>query len=354
MSEKTPGYSVTHRKLGPGDLWKTEGLQLPAYIQNVARGIMRKRGASKSQAIQLAVGAVKRWARGGGDVGPEVRAAAAKAVAEWEAAKAKARATPNKSREHAVQRPAAVELASQEGQRVTVKYGSGPSQQARASAQSKGQAFRDGRFPIRNVADLKKAIRAYGRAKDADKPAIKAFIMRRARALGAANLIPQDWRTQEHSAQRAAAVELAGKRGPYQRHVVHTKQFGKKKGDLASKADWAHGYNPRTELAGALKAKHITNADRTSSGAVKQGKEARVRLPDPPSARPSSAAKTAVKATKETAKPQQVKTAEKGPDQSKTRLRSRRNALLAKQRAGTITPAERTELNKVTRQLKAA
>lgn len=89
-SEKTAGYSSTHSPLGkPGGpgLWKHKGLQLPAYIQNVAKGVM-KTGKTMSQAIQIAIGTIKRWARGGGKVSPEVRAAAAKALAEWEKLKA--------------------------------------------------------------------------------------------------------------------------------------------------------------------------------------------------------------------------------------------------------------------------
>jgi hypothetical protein len=89
-SEKTAGYSVTHAPLGkPGGpgLWKHKGLQLPAYIQNVAHGIM-KSVKDKSRAIATAIATVKRWAAGGGHVSAEVKAAAAKAVAEWEKLKA--------------------------------------------------------------------------------------------------------------------------------------------------------------------------------------------------------------------------------------------------------------------------
>ncbi len=98
MSADTARLASQHHKLGkPGGpgLFHDKSLQLPAYIQNVAKALMRN-GKSKSQAIQIAIGTVKNWAEGKGNVSPEVRAAAAKAVAEWEAAKAKARATPNK------------------------------------------------------------------------------------------------------------------------------------------------------------------------------------------------------------------------------------------------------------------
>jgi hypothetical protein len=98
LSAKTPLLSTVHRPLGkPGGpgLFHTKGLQLPAYIQNIAHALI-KHGHPKSMAIAIAIGTVKRWSRGGGKVSPEVRAAAVKALAEWEAAKVRARATPNK------------------------------------------------------------------------------------------------------------------------------------------------------------------------------------------------------------------------------------------------------------------
>lgn len=72
---------------GPG-LWKHKGLQLPAYIQHIANDLRSERGMDESAAIATAIAAVKRWARGGGKVDANTRAAAAKAVAEWEALKA--------------------------------------------------------------------------------------------------------------------------------------------------------------------------------------------------------------------------------------------------------------------------
>jgi len=91
LSANTAAYSETPAPLGrPGGpgLWRVKGLKLPDYIENVAKGIMQGGEADKSRAIALAIGAVKRWASGAGKVSPEVRAAAAKAVAEWEALKA--------------------------------------------------------------------------------------------------------------------------------------------------------------------------------------------------------------------------------------------------------------------------
>lgn len=96
LSAKTAGYSVTPHKLGPGPLWHTPGLKLPNYIENVAKGLMES-GHDRSSAIAIAIGTCKRWAAGGGKVTPEVRAAAAKAIAEWEALKARAHATAHPS-----------------------------------------------------------------------------------------------------------------------------------------------------------------------------------------------------------------------------------------------------------------
>lgn len=67
--------------------WVARGGGLPDYIQHVAHGLVR-RGMPESKAISMAIGIVKRWARGGGKVDAGTRAAAAKAVAEWERLKA--------------------------------------------------------------------------------------------------------------------------------------------------------------------------------------------------------------------------------------------------------------------------
>lgn len=67
------------------------GGKLPNYICRIARAIMRS-GKGRSQAISIAVSRVKVWAAGGDDVTAKTRAKAAKAVAQWEAMKAKNKA----------------------------------------------------------------------------------------------------------------------------------------------------------------------------------------------------------------------------------------------------------------------
>jgi hypothetical protein len=65
------------------------------------------------------------------------------------------------------------------------------STQERDRLAGQGKALPDGSFPIANESDLKNAISAFGRAKD--KGAAKAHIMRRAKALGCPELIPESW-----------------------------------------------------------------------------------------------------------------------------------------------------------------
>ena len=48
-------------------------------------------------------------------------------------------------------------------------------------------------FPITNRDDLRRAIRAVGRAKPADRAKVRRHIVRRAKALGLLNLIPDSW-----------------------------------------------------------------------------------------------------------------------------------------------------------------
>ncbi len=67
---------------------------------------------------------------------------------------------------------------------------------ARDRAEQRGQAMEGGRFPIRNRADLANAIRAVGRVRPATEEArseVRRWIIRRARALGAVDAIPDTW-----------------------------------------------------------------------------------------------------------------------------------------------------------------
>lgn len=69
------------------------------------------------------------------------------------------------------------------------------SEESRSAMAKAGQALPDGSYPIKDEADLRNAIQAYGRAKD--KTAAKAHIMKRALALGLEDLIPMNWVSKE-------------------------------------------------------------------------------------------------------------------------------------------------------------
>lgn len=68
---------------------------------------------------------------------------------------------------------------------------------ARKKAAAAGQAMPGGRFPIRSRADLDNAIRAVGRVQPPTNEArakVRRFIIRRAKAIGAADAIPATWK----------------------------------------------------------------------------------------------------------------------------------------------------------------
>lgn len=85
----------------------------------------------------------------------------------------------------------------------------------RREAASAGTAMKDGSYPIENKDDLDNAIRAFGRAKN--KPATKRHIIRRAKALGATDKLPEDWRGSTKKAEAggdlAKGVTLYGLAG---------------------------------------------------------------------------------------------------------------------------------------------
>lgn len=76
-------------------------------------------------------------------------------------------------------------------------------QEERDKAADKGQALPDGSYPIKTTGDLKNAIQAFGRAKD--KAAVKKHIIERAKALGATDELPADWKDSD----KAFAIDTA-------------------------------------------------------------------------------------------------------------------------------------------------
>ena len=67
------------------------------------------------------------------------------------------------------------------------------SEEERMKLAEEGKALPDGAYPIRNVEDLKNAIQAYGRSKSSERRMVRKHIIKRARQLNKAELIPQHW-----------------------------------------------------------------------------------------------------------------------------------------------------------------
>jgi hypothetical protein len=69
------------------------------------------------------------------------------------------------------------------------------SRELRQKLAKEKKALPDGSYPIRNEEDLKNAIQAYGRSKPGKRAAVRRHIMRRARGLDRADLIPEGWKS---------------------------------------------------------------------------------------------------------------------------------------------------------------
>jgi hypothetical protein len=78
----------------------------------------------------------------------------------------------------------------------------------RDTAAKKRQALPDGSYPIRNEEDLSNAVQAFGRAKEEDRGKVRRHIMRRAKALGKMDLIPEKWNKQ-HVASTSETITAA-------------------------------------------------------------------------------------------------------------------------------------------------
>jgi HK97 family phage prohead protease len=81
----------------PRKNWVENTGELPGYVREVARSIHEKRGIPLENAIPIAIAQIKKWAAGGDGVNADTRAKAAKALAQWEALKARNAARSGKS-----------------------------------------------------------------------------------------------------------------------------------------------------------------------------------------------------------------------------------------------------------------
>jgi uncharacterized protein YdaT len=171
-------------------------------MQHLANDLIES-GHSESKAIEMAVGIIRAWSQGrptGGmkKVEESTQSAAKKAIAEWEALKAKAKSVksvPGLS----ISEQVGIELAHQPGSTVVASSGDGPRVTKNTLAGGKrtkygtgqrrkwadqGVALPDGSFPIPDKAHVRKAAMAIGRAPASKRPAVRAHIRKRAKALG--------------------------------------------------------------------------------------------------------------------------------------------------------------------------
>lgn len=82
------------------------------------------------------------------------------------------------------------------------------STEQRENLADKGQALPDGSFPIASKQDLANAIKAFGRA--GNKEAAKRHIIKRARALGATEMLPESWNVTKVSTSAGSATVNEG------------------------------------------------------------------------------------------------------------------------------------------------
>lgn len=90
---------------------------------------------------------------------------------------------------------------------MTLKAAREFSDTSRNKMADSGVAMPDGSYPIPDKDALRRAIQSYGRAKDPE--AVKRHIIKRARALGATSLLPEDWGGAPEGKASVAALEAA-------------------------------------------------------------------------------------------------------------------------------------------------
>ena len=139
-------------KPGGKQNWVDKAGGLPPFIRAVAHALIRA-GHSQSQAIQLAVGVIRRWAAGGGDVTAKTRAKAAATIARWDAMKGSKEGepeeleTPAEGAAEDQAAPEAAEAASGEPAELLTKWD--PAAEIGRHAAHKPTPDVDGtRFPI--------------------------------------------------------------------------------------------------------------------------------------------------------------------------------------------------------------
>lgn len=144
-------------------------------------------------------------------------------------------------------------------------------QAARDRAAASGAAMPDGSYPIENVGDLHNAIQSIGRAKDRGKA--MAHIKRRARALGASDQLPDEWKeadvdTTKHAEAEPVAADAEKARQP-RSEPSHAHPF---KG--------AHNHAHDDQRGGLHTHAHLHDDDDVHNHPHLMGKDARMLSPE--------------------------------------------------------------------------
>ncbi len=88
-------YDTSSRNVSPRENWVEQEDANDDFFRAV-RNALERRGMTLDKASEVARGTIRRWATGGGDVKADTRAKAVASMAQWEAARVRAKARPNK------------------------------------------------------------------------------------------------------------------------------------------------------------------------------------------------------------------------------------------------------------------
>jgi len=123
----------------------------------------------------------------------------------------------------------------------------------RKNAAKSGAAMPDGSFPIHNTDDLKNAIKLAGNAKD--PAAARAHIKKRAKALGASSMIPDDWGQQQEDGKNSADMPLDSLVRFVQDGGSELRSPDERDGRLGTLAGHFAVFNQRTKIDSAFEGK---------------------------------------------------------------------------------------------------
>jgi hypothetical protein len=119
------------------------------------------------------------------------------------------------------------------------------SREKRQALAKKGYALPDGSYPITNVDSLKDSIQAYGRSKPGKRAAVRRHIMKRARGLDRADLIPDKWKKASASLIDEDLTDIRARLAEFSSKIENTgEELGKA---LAVEVKDQGKYTPETQ-----------------------------------------------------------------------------------------------------------